>query len=190
MYDVYVGIGSNIDAESNLLRAIDTLSESYRLRSMSSVYRSPAYGFEGDDFLNLVIGLRTAAPAEAIDETLSAIEYSGGRRRGGAPLGPRTLDLDLLIYAEMVRPELKLPRDDILRYPFVLAPIAEIAPRLKDPLSGREMLAAWTEMSAVVVPLERIGDVSCLRSASPADTAPAVDGEHLPGDIRRVADQK
>jgi 2-amino-4-hydroxy-6-hydroxymethyldihydropteridine diphosphokinase len=190
MHDVFVGLGSNIDPESNLLRALDALAGCFGIRLVSSVYRSPPYGFVGEDFLNIVVMFESSDPPQQIEDALSAIEYSEGRTRAGSQVGPRTLDLDLLIYGHMVDPRLRLPRDDVLRYPFVVAPLAEIAPQLEEPLSGRPMLDAWSEMSAADISLERIGTVDCLLVGLPTDAAAAVDGEHLPGDVRRIADEK
>lgn len=187
MVDVYVGLGSNVDPERHLRKAIAALRRRYGDLRCSSVYKSPAYGFTGDDFLNLVVGFETAAAAEQVEETLSAIESAGGRERRGPRFGPRSLDLDLLLYGCRVDPRQRLPRDDVLRYPFVLAPLAEIAPRLVHPLTGVSMADAWRAMATGGPRLQRLGALS---EVLPAGAAAAVDGDDLTGDIRRVADQE
>ena len=58
-------------------------------------------------------------------------------------MGPRVLDLDLLLYGSLVDPELRVPRHDVLRYAFVLRPLSELAPRLVHPVTGRTLRAEW-----------------------------------------------
>lgn len=174
--DVYVGIGSNIDPGKNLREALAAMAESFGQCRHSCVYQSPPYGFEGDDFLNMVVKFSSHVAPEIVEERLSAIEYSGGRKRNVHKSAPRTLDLDLLLYGQMVEPALRLPRDDVLRYPFVLAPLAEIAPGLEHPLTGQPMRAAWASMRTTAARIVRYGP-SCLSDDGlPADAAAAVDG--------------
>ena len=79
-------------------------------------------------------------------------------------LGSRELDLDLLLYGSMVDPDRKLPRPDILRYAFVLGPLAELAPALVHPVTGQAFNGAWQEMSLIKQPLRRLsGDSSRIR---------------------------
>ncbi len=175
MVDVFVGLGSNIDPARNLRQALEELSASFELAQISSVYRSPAYGFVGDHFLNMVVAFECDATPDAVEAELYRLEHKGGRRRKAGQLSARTLDLDLLLYGQMVDAARRLPRDDTLKYAFVLAPLAEIAPALVHPLTGAVMSAAWAEMSANDVALERLGDPSCLETLLPADAPAAVD---------------
>jgi len=156
MIDVYVGLGSNIEPADNLRRAIDTLGGHFGGLRCSSVYESPPYGFSGDDFLNLVTVFSTTLAAETIEEILSSIEHAGGRQRHGRS-GPRTLDLDLLLYGMRVNPDQRLPRDDVLRYPFVLAPLAELAPDLTHPVTACAIGAAWQRMAVEQPALQCLG---------------------------------
>jgi 2-amino-4-hydroxy-6-hydroxymethyldihydropteridine diphosphokinase len=174
MVDVYVGIGSNIAPEENLCAALAELTAAFGVVECSSVYRSPAFGFEGADFLNLVVRFSSELTAEEIESRLSAIEYSGGRQRSSRKFGPRTLDLDLLLYGALVDARLRLPRDDVARYPFVLGPLAEMAPDLEHPLSGRTMKTAWNAMARENAPLVRLGPLRCSPEASPPDASSAV----------------
>ena len=199
MPEVFVGVGSNIEPEANLHAALEELERRFAPLIVSSVYRSRAFGFDGDDFLNLVVGFGTALAATEVDAELSAIEYAGGRVRAAERFGPRTLDLDLLIYGRCIDPSLRLPRDDICAYPFVLGPLAELAPDLVHPIRGQRMADAWAA-TPDHARLERVGSRDSLIGAtdapasgpacSPADTATTVDGKDLPGHVRRVADEK
>lgn len=156
MSDVLVGFGSNIDPEVNLRSALDRLGREFGSLRVSGVYRSPALGFEGPDFLNLVVQFGCTAGPAAVEVVLSAVERVGGRDedRGGS----RTLDLDLLIYGARVAADERLPRDDVLRYPFVLAPLVDLVPDLRHPVTGVRMADAWAAMAAHDGPkLTRVG---------------------------------
>jgi 2-amino-4-hydroxy-6-hydroxymethyldihydropteridine diphosphokinase len=155
MPEVYVGCGSNIEPARNLRWALDELERHFGDLERSSVYRSSAYGFEGPDFLNLVVAFAARSGADAIEAVLSALETARGRGAGDRS-GSRTLDLDLLLYGARVDPARRLPRTDVLRYPFVLAPLAEIAPELTHPVTGVRMRAAWQAGAAVDAPLTRL----------------------------------
>lgn len=143
MIEVFVGCGSNIEPEQNLRWAVAAMRRRFGEIRLSRVYRSPAFGFDGPDFLNLVAGFSADAPPAAIAAGLSALENERGRREGGR-WSSRTLDLDLLLAGAAVNPRLKLPRVDVLRYPFVLAPLAELAPNLAHPVTGERIAVAWS----------------------------------------------
>jgi 2-amino-4-hydroxy-6-hydroxymethyldihydropteridine diphosphokinase len=157
MPEAVVGIGSNVDPERNTAAAVAELEQRFGPLRRSSVYRSPAFGFSGDDFLNLVVIFETGLDADGVEAALSSIESFGGRRRGGPRFAPRTLDLDLLLYGCRVDARRRLPRADVNRYPFVLAPLAEIAPELRHPLTGITMADAWRLMARTAPPIERVG---------------------------------
>jgi len=144
MARVYVSIGSNIDREQNIDVALRELSAAYRELEQSSVYESDAVGFDSAPFYNLVVGFRTDESPRAIQDSLHAIENRHGRLRTAA-LSARTLDLDLLLYDDLVMSEgkLVLPRNDIDRYAFVLAPLAEIAGSARHPVTGVSYADMW-----------------------------------------------
>ena len=144
MARVYVSIGSNIDREQNIDAALRELSAAYQELEQSSVYESDAVGFDSAPFYNMVVGFRTDESPRAIQDSLHAIENRHGRLRTAA-LSARTLDLDLLLYDDLVMSEgkLVLPRDDIERYAFVLAPLAEIAGNARHPVSGVSYADMW-----------------------------------------------
>jgi len=161
MAKVYLGLGSNIDPERNLRIAIGELRARFGSLESSSVYRSKAVGFDGADFLNLVVGIETDASPEAIDAEIEAIHELVGRRRGKAKHSSRPLDIDLLLYDDLVRdtPEPRVPRPDILEYSFVLAPLAEIAPTLVHPVTGKCIEAHWREFARSTQPLTRVENI-------------------------------
>jgi len=176
--EVYVGFGSNIDPDRNLRAAIEALEALHSPVEVSPVYRNPAVGFAGDDFLNGVVRLHTDVDPGLLEEELSRIETAAGRNRAGAKkapqaMGPRTLDLDLLLYGSLVEPNLRLPREDILRYAFVLRPLAELAPELVHPVSGQTMCSAWLRIADQSPPMHPHGLM-----ARPADVRHS---NHFPG---------
>lgn len=160
MPDAYVGIGSNIDALKRLRQALAPLGERFSGLRASSVYRSPPVGFNGPDFLNMAVAFRCGLEPEALLDTLHEIERLGGRRKERD--GSRTLDLDLLLLGRRVDAAQRLPRHDLLRYAFVLAPLAELSGQLVHPVTGARMVDAWAEMRAAGPPLERLGPIDSL----------------------------
>ncbi|WP_425612863.1 2-amino-4-hydroxy-6-hydroxymethyldihydropteridine diphosphokinase [Xanthomonas rydalmerensis] len=129
-----IGLGGNLgDAAATLraaLAALDTLPQTRLLRA-SQLYRSPAWGREDQpDFINAAALVATTLPAPALLQSLLDLESRHGRQRlPGERWGPRTLDLDLLLYAEAVidLPGLQVPHPFLHERAFVLLPLAEIA---------------------------------------------------------------
>ena len=158
MADVYLGLGSNIDPEKNLRLGLDELRKSYGELRVSSTYQNAAVGFEGADFLNLVAGFATDASPQDIHDRIEAIHDTVGRERCDDPFSSRPLDIDLLLYGDLVTagPPVQLPRRDVLEYSFVLRPLAEIAPDLVHPESGRTMADHWQDFDAARHPLTRV----------------------------------
>lgn len=145
MARIYISIGSNIDAENNIRTTVNALKEHYGKLILSPVYESEAVGFEGDNFLNLVAGVNTDEDVHTVAATLRKIEDENGRDRSGPRFSPRTVDLDLLLYDDLILKEegLELPRDEITKNAFVLLPLEEIAPQLIHPISGNTMCDHW-----------------------------------------------
>lgn len=147
---VYLSLGSNIEPESYLAGGLRSLERVFGHLTLSPVYRNPAVGFIGDDFLNLVVGLDTALEPTAIAGHCRAIEHAHGRRRDVPKFSSRTLDIDVLTYGDAVLQigNLALPRDEIVRYAFVLKPLADIAADEHYPCTGETYQALWTRMQA------------------------------------------
>lgn len=139
----YVGLGSNLGDSLALVRAgaqaLDALP-STRLVALSRMYRTPAWGpVPQPDYVNAAAAIDTTlAPMELLDALL-AIERDAGRDRSAvAQWGPRTLDLDLLLYGDAVIdvPGLHVPHPRLHERAFVIVPLADIAPSLRIPGHG------------------------------------------------------
>lgn len=152
---VYLSLGSNIEPRRHLGAALDALAESFGNLLLSPVYESPAVGFEGDHFLNLVVGVATELPVGELARRLRAIEDTNNRRRGAAKFCSRTLDIDILTYGDAVGviDGIRLPRDEILRYAFVLRPLADIAPEVEHPAVQRTYRQLAVELDCADQPL-------------------------------------
>lgn len=146
----FVGLGANLgDAQAAVRSGIDALSKlrSTRLLRASRLYRTPAWGLSGQpDFINAVAMLETALPPPELLEELLAIERQAGRNRGqGLRWGPRTLDLDVLLYGDRIidEPGLNVPHPHLHERAFALVPLLEIAPDVSIPGIGaaRDALA-------------------------------------------------
>jgi 2-amino-4-hydroxy-6-hydroxymethyldihydropteridine diphosphokinase len=158
MARVYLGIGSNIDPEANLRLGIRELRRMFGEIELSAVYASAAVGFEGADFLNLVVGLDSDEAPRAIQDKVESIHDLAGRERGAGKFASRPLDIDLLLHGDRVvdEPALKLPRCDVLEYGFVLRPLAELDPGLAHPQTGKTMLEHWQAFDVGSHPLRRV----------------------------------
>jgi 2-amino-4-hydroxy-6-hydroxymethyldihydropteridine diphosphokinase len=143
MTRAYVGVGSNVEPERHIVMAVQALRGRFGAITLSPIYRNQAVGFEGDDFLNGVIGLDTDLDVPALKAALDEVELACGRQRGAARFAPRTLDLDLLLYGQQRDAAAKLPRGDILRYAFVLKPLADIAAAERHPVTGKTYAEHW-----------------------------------------------
>ncbi|HZH44957.1 MAG TPA: 2-amino-4-hydroxy-6-hydroxymethyldihydropteridine diphosphokinase [Lysobacter sp.] len=158
---VVVGLGSNVgDRVAQLqaaFRALDALPDT-RVLQTSRLYRTPAWGVtEQPEFLNAAALLSTALPPRALLEALLAIERDAGRDRSSDRMrwGPRTLDLDLLLYGEYTidEPGLHVPHPHLHERAFALVPLLEVWPGAAIPGRGaaRDALSALAAMAAIDV---------------------------------------
>jgi 2-amino-4-hydroxy-6-hydroxymethyldihydropteridine diphosphokinase len=140
-----LGLGGNIgDVTDSFILALRQLADSpgVTLRRISSIYRTPPWGkLDQPSFLNMAALIETTLPARALLALCLEIERKMGRRRLER-WGPRTLDIDILTYGDTTidEPDLKAPHPRIAERAFVLAPLAEMAPRLR--IADRE-IAQW-----------------------------------------------
>lgn len=143
--EVFVSLGSNVEPQKNLNLALDALTKRFGAICQSTVYRNKAVGFEGDPFLNLVVGFTTFEPVEAVLDALHAVEDQFGRVRSDDKFAPRTLDMDLLLYGDAVlcRDKLVVPRPELSEYAFMLRPLAELAGHRRHPVSGMPLALVW-----------------------------------------------
>jgi 2-amino-4-hydroxy-6-hydroxymethyldihydropteridine diphosphokinase len=151
----YLSLGSNIDAGRWLAAGVAELRERFGRLDVSPVYRSAAVGFDGPDFLNLAVGLDSDLGPEALNDWLHALEDRHGRVRGGDRYASRTLDVDIVLYDDLVLTgagHLELPRGELC-HAFVLKPMADIAPDLRHPVTGLTMAALWAAFPADKEPL-------------------------------------
>ncbi len=161
MASVYLSLGSNIAAEENLRLGLRELRYAYGKLLVSNVYRSEAVGFDGPDFLNLVAGFESNDTPASINERIEAIHGKAGRKRGSERFASRPLDIDLLLYGDLVIDEdgLRLPRPDVLEYSFVLGPLAEVAPLFRHPETDRTIADHWAEFDKTQHPLTRVDGI-------------------------------
>ena len=146
MASVYLSIGSNIQRKLHISSGIKALKKRYETVTCSPIYESVAVGFEGDNFYNLVTHFSTSDSIETLSEFLSKVEDENGRDRDGPKFGPRTLDLDLLLYDNQIikSEKLCLPRPEIYTNAFVLRPLADIAGKVIDPVKKQSYQQLWS----------------------------------------------
>jgi len=152
----WLGLGSNIDAENHIRAGMRELEKDFENVRFSPVYASTSVGFEGDDFINLVARVETEMHPMELRDYLRDLEDRFGRKRDVAKFSDRSLDIDILLYDDLVllSPVLEIPRVEILKFSHVLKPLADLEPDLIHPTEQRTMADIW-ETSGM--------DDSCLR---------------------------
>ncbi|PRH82352.1 2-amino-4-hydroxy-6-hydroxymethyldihydropteridine diphosphokinase [Arenimonas caeni] len=145
MSTAWLSLGSNLAPEANLRAAAAALRERFGAVVFSPVYRTPAVGFEGPDFLNAAAIIETDLDPFALNDWLHALEDAMGRDRSGPRFSSRPIDIDIVFYDALVLKgpgNLELPRPE-LRHAFVLRPLADIAPAYRVPGDGRTLAELW-----------------------------------------------
>ena len=146
MHTVFISVGSNIERDKHVRSGLQAMHQIFGELSLSSVYESEAVGFAGSHFYNLVVKADTILSVNQVCSVLKQIEEDNQRVRGDKKFAPRTLDLDLLLYDNLVTKEgVELPRDEILYNAFVLKPLTEIAPHSVHPVECRSYQVLWDD---------------------------------------------
>jgi 2-amino-4-hydroxy-6-hydroxymethyldihydropteridine diphosphokinase len=141
----YLGLGSNVDARRNIRSGIEALARDFRQLTLSPIYQTPAFGFDGDDFINLAARIETDKDPLDLKRYLHDLEDRHQRKRDVPKFSDRTLDIDILLYDDLylLTPSLEIPRDEILTAAHVLKPLADLAPDLLHPTERKTIAALW-----------------------------------------------
>ncbi|KJY80039.1 2-amino-4-hydroxy-6-hydroxymethyldihydropteridine diphosphokinase [Vibrio nigripulchritudo] len=137
MITTYIGVGSNIERKKHVQAALSELRELGEQIRISTVYECASVGFESRPFYNLVVEMKTSLSLSSLSSTLREIEIRWGRDPDAQKMQDRTLDLDIVLYGDVVSSKPSLPREDIYKYAFVIQPMYELCPELVIPNDGR-----------------------------------------------------
>lgn len=156
----WLSLGSNISPQAQIPAAVDALAAIFGELVVSPVYESEAVGFSGDNFYNLVVGIKTSLSPRALVQRLRQMEETHGRVRGADKFSPRTIDIDLLTYGDVIIDDgdIQLPRSEILRFAFVLLPLTEVAGDERHPLTGSTYRDHWRAFKGLDQPLWRVDE--------------------------------
>jgi len=144
-HSVLISIGSNIDREASTLACCQQLQQQFGQIRFSSIYDSPAFGFDGAPFFNLAALLQTDMPLKVLSEGFKALEETLGRLRQAEKFSSRTLDIDILTYDDWVgvHEGIQLPRAEMVEQAYVLLPVAELVPNWRHPQSQESYHDLW-----------------------------------------------
>lgn len=147
MPKVFLNIGSNIERDHNICSGINCLKEAFGQVDVSSIYESEPVGFNGACFYNLAASVETDMTLSEVIATLKTIENKHGRTRGEKHFAPRTLDIDVVSYGQLVglNEGVELPRPELYYNGFVLWPMAELASTDIDAKTGLSYQQLWNE---------------------------------------------
>ncbi|MFM1606625.1 MAG: 2-amino-4-hydroxy-6-hydroxymethyldihydropteridine diphosphokinase [Candidatus Pseudothioglobus sp.] len=145
---LHLNIGSNKNRRINIRLALNKLKSNFTDITVSSIFESPAEGFVGSNFYNVGVNAKTKNNINEVVGILHDIENSLGRDRSLPKFSSRIIDLDLVLYNDAIDEDLKVPRRDILKYAFVLAPLAELNPEYIHPQKGISFLNLWEEFQS------------------------------------------
>jgi 2-amino-4-hydroxy-6-hydroxymethyldihydropteridine diphosphokinase len=145
LHQVFLGIGSNIEALQNIKSALQFLNSNHTNLSISETYQSKAVGFDGPPFLNLVVGFRTEMRLGQLSREVKQLERNHGRTEALKKFSSRTLDIDILTYDNLqgLHEGILLPRPEISYNAYVLRPFAELRPELMLPGSDTRLIDLW-----------------------------------------------
>lgn len=120
----FLSMGSNINAEANIIFAIEQINKILANTKYSSIHKTKAEGFEGDDFLNLVVAGDSELSFDKLNEKLKDIENESGRKRDVPKFSARTLDIDIILQID--QDEILFESNEIEKYSFVSEPLKEV----------------------------------------------------------------
>jgi 2-amino-4-hydroxy-6-hydroxymethyldihydropteridine diphosphokinase len=144
MAHIFISLGSNIDKAHYMRQGIAALHNIIPNLSVSDVFESESVGFDGSNFYNLVCGGQTSLNVDEVCQALRQIEVDNGRVRSAKKFSSRTLDLDLLVFDDLITDQpAQLPRDEIDKNAFVLWPLAQIAPNVMHPVLKQTYHSLW-----------------------------------------------
>jgi dihydroneopterin aldolase/2-amino-4-hydroxy-6-hydroxymethyldihydropteridine diphosphokinase len=156
---VFVALGSNMDSEHNMRRAVEMLAARLSVLAVSRVYETAPVGrTDQPRFLNAAVLVETNMPPQELKtQVLEDIERKLGRVRTGDKNAPRTIDLDIVLYGDQVLDigQRHVPDPDILRYPHVAVPLADLAPQKRHPETSETLLHIAQDMPAAGLVLRR-----------------------------------
>lgn len=120
----FLSLGSNINAEANIIFAIEQINKILANTKYSSIHKTKAEGFEGDDFLNLVVAGESELSFDKLNEKLKDVENESGRKRDVPKFSARTLDIDIILQID--QDEILFESNEIEKYSFVSEPLKEV----------------------------------------------------------------
>jgi 2-amino-4-hydroxy-6-hydroxymethyldihydropteridine diphosphokinase len=147
MKNIFLSLGSNIDAQKSIDEALKELKQQFGEIKKSPIYESEAVGFEGDNFLNMVVELSCELELVALVRLLKAMEDKLGRERAGPKFSSRLIDIDVIFYGDACGEfsGIALPRYEVYENAYVLLPMVKLAPDFVDPKTGKSMQDLWQE---------------------------------------------
>ncbi len=159
---VYVSLGSNIERQLHIHYGLRQLTRAFTTIIVSSIYESPAQGFKGPAFYNMVVGFDTELTITELKSKLHHIELSCGRNAETQSFVSRTLDIDILLYGDLIEycRDYEIPRSDIVKYDFVLCPLAEVAGQAYHPQLKLSYADLWHSFNKKTSTLKKKSDLN------------------------------
>lgn len=144
---VALSLGSNIEPVTNIRSCLDALLLKFSNLSLSSVFESEAIGFQGDNFLNMVVTFETDESLDKLISTIKKIEDDCGRDRSQPRFSGRTLDIDVLVYGNNSGSYsgIELPRPEITKNAFVLWPLSQLSEQRQHPDLKKSYKQLWED---------------------------------------------